>query len=458
MKNPKASYLNSFRYSLLTNWSVRYLLETSFGFNDKYELAPIGKFLIRNKELVEIEDDKEYKRVTIKINNNGVVQRDIEKGENIGTKRQYIVRPGQFIMSKIDARNGAFGLVPPELDGAIVTNDFPSFNVDNKRINTQFLVLITTTKAFVSFAQSCSSGTTNRQRIDIDLFLQQKIPLPSLKEQERIVGEYNKKIRLSEGQAEKAINQLSSIKTYIERELEISSGDSFEKNTLLRFVRSRNTKRWDVLHLLGGDFQVNSAFPVITIRDVIKFFNKKDNKESLRFESYKYPNETFHYIGMENVEKDLGQIKELPLINGKAVKSQTLKVPQGFFIYGKLRPYLNKYWINNTEFDDIICSSEFFVFSINETVDKDYFKGILSSFIIQEQIADKTSGARMPRINEGIFMNLKFPLPPLKNQKSIARHLNQVNDEILNLNYKSEQERVEALSNFEKEIFNYEVD
>src|SRR6202000_268965 len=93
-----------------------------------------------------------------------------------------------------DARNGAFGIIPAELDGAIVTNDFPLFNVNTNRILTQFLLLVTTTKQFIKFAQSCSSGTTNRQRMDIDLFLEQRIPLPSIKEQEKILHEYNSKI------------------------------------------------------------------------------------------------------------------------------------------------------------------------------------------------------------------------------------------------------------------------
>ena len=41
-------------------------------------------------------------------------------------------------MSKIDARNGAYGIVPAELEGAIVTNDFPVFDVDTKKIIPHF--------------------------------------------------------------------------------------------------------------------------------------------------------------------------------------------------------------------------------------------------------------------------------------------------------------------------------
>jgi len=190
-------YLKTTRLKVLENWSVRYLLESNFSYNDNFELMPIGSFLIKSRFKILIEDEKTYQRVTVKINNNGVVPRDTEIGKNIGTKQQYLIKTGQFLMSKIDARNGAFGLVPENLEGAIVTNDFPVFDIDHSVINPEFLVLITTTKEFIKFAQSCSSGTTNRQRIDIDMFLNVNIPLPSLPEQNRIVEAYNEKIKLA---------------------------------------------------------------------------------------------------------------------------------------------------------------------------------------------------------------------------------------------------------------------
>ncbi len=179
------TYLKYIDLVLLENWSVQGLLDAKFNYSNKYQLARIGDFLIKSRNVVNIEDDKIYNRVTVKINSNGVIPRDTEKGVNIGTKKQYLANSGQFIISKIDARNGAFGIIPNELDNAIVTNDFPLFDVNTKKINPQFLLLITTTKVFIKFAQSCSSGTTNRQRMDIEMFLNQKIPLPKLEEQDK---------------------------------------------------------------------------------------------------------------------------------------------------------------------------------------------------------------------------------------------------------------------------------
>lgn len=193
----------------IPNWSVQYADGEDLGFTKKYPMARIGSFLVKSRDIIEVQDDVEYKQVTLKINNGGVVPRNNGAtliGSKIGTKRQHVIHAGQFIMSKIDARNGAYGIVPAELEGAIVTNDFPVFDVDTKKIIPQFLVLVSTTDKFVEFARKCSSGTTNRKRIDIDAFLNQQIPLPSKEEQEKILKEYNSCIQTALKKKRKYIN------------------------------------------------------------------------------------------------------------------------------------------------------------------------------------------------------------------------------------------------------------
>ena len=174
--------LQFIRFKDTINWSVSHLLESQFQYNENFELEKIGNFLNRNKTQILIEDEVEYKRVKIKLYNKGVFLRNKEIGKNIGTKKQFIIKEGQFLLSKIDARNGAFGLATDEVDKAIITADFFAYDIDITKIEPYFLVLMTTTKKFQQFAQSSSSGTTGRQRIDEKKFLDVKIPLPSLED------------------------------------------------------------------------------------------------------------------------------------------------------------------------------------------------------------------------------------------------------------------------------------
>ena len=100
----------------------------------------------------------------------------------------------QFLLSKIDARNGAFGIATNELDGAIITADFFAYDIDEDKINPYFLSLITTTKQFIQFAQNSSTGTTNRQRLNEKLFLDVEIPLPDIDTQEELVKNLKKNL------------------------------------------------------------------------------------------------------------------------------------------------------------------------------------------------------------------------------------------------------------------------
>lgn len=438
----------------LVNWSVRYLLDNTFSYNKNYKLVSIGDFLTRNDNLITIKDETDYKRVTVKINNNGVYLRNIETGKNIGTKKQFVVNSGQFILSRIDARNGAFGIIPDELEGAIVTNDFPTFIVNENEINTQFLVLITTTKRFIKFAQGCSSGTTNRQRIDIDLFLNVKIPLPSLEEQNRIVKNYNEKIAQAKQQKAKAKELEKDIENYLFDVLGIEKLVKKKKKKGINLVAFQETNRWDVPFLINSIPSLNSKFPIRKFSEVVDSFNESPKGNSLKINSKDFPEDDFIYIGMEHIEKESGRLLELNSVKGKEIRSQTVRVPKDYFLYGKLRPYLSKYWLNKKNLENIICSSEFFVFKISDDINRLFFRSILSSSFIQVQISDKTSGARMPRINEETFNHLQFPLPSLEIQNEIAEHISNLKGQIKDLQHQSKQNRELAIKEFEREIFN----
>ena len=180
---------------------------------------------------------------------------------------------------------------------------------------------------------------------------------------------------------------------------------------------------------------------------------KNHNGKSLRMESYNMLSKDFHYIGMEHVDKATGQLLNSPIVKGSQIKSQTVAVPKGYFIYGKLRPYLNKYWYNNTDLEDIVCSSELFVFKIKDSINTRFFECVLGSNIVQDQISDLASGARMPRITEDIFMNIQIPIPPLDIQKKLADQIYKITEKINELRNNAVRMRIIALENFENQIF-----
>jgi type I restriction enzyme S subunit len=156
--------------------------------NQAWPRVRLGDILLRYKDSLDIEDDEEYTRLTIRINGRGVAIRDKVSGREIGTKRQFRVKAGQFLLSKIDARNGAFGLVPDDCDEAIVTGNFWAFDISTDRVVPRFIDLLTKTPLFVDYSIKASSGTTNRLYLQEEKFAEQQIELPPIADQEKIVA------------------------------------------------------------------------------------------------------------------------------------------------------------------------------------------------------------------------------------------------------------------------------
>lgn len=152
-----------------------------------WERVKLGEVLTRTGEIIMPDAATEYSEITVKLWGKGVVERGRVSGASVNGKR-YIAKAGNFIASRIDARNGAMGLVPESLDGALVTNDFPLFEANTSRLDLDYFGWLTKTKDFVELCLRASEGTTNRVRLKEDRFLSLEIPLPPLAEQRRIVA------------------------------------------------------------------------------------------------------------------------------------------------------------------------------------------------------------------------------------------------------------------------------
>ncbi len=155
----------------------------------RWEKSKIGSFLKRSKIPVDIQNDEEYKRVTIRINHNGVSVRDSEIGKKIGTKKQFILKSGQFVLSKIDARYGAFGIAPEEVEGAIITGNFWAYNVDFNKVNIEWFNQFTNSPQFYELCERASTGITHRKYLSETFFLNYEIDLPPVDEQLKLIDE-----------------------------------------------------------------------------------------------------------------------------------------------------------------------------------------------------------------------------------------------------------------------------
>lgn len=414
-------YLHLANYKDIPNWSVQYADEEDLGFTRKYPMARIGSFLVKSKDTIEVQDDVEYKQVTIKINNGGVVPRNNGEtilGSKIGTKRQHVVHAGQFIMSKIDARNGAYGIVPEGLDGAIVTNDFPVFDVDTEKIIPQFLVLVSTTEKFVEFARKCSSGTTNRKRIDIDTFLNQQIPLPSITEQEDIVRQYYRASDTIKKIEEKiVIENTDVLKYWIETlGIDILSKERIEDGKL-SFTRFSSISQWgiDFINEKKSQEEFSKYFKSLKICEICKIGSGGTPTRSNK----RYYSGTIPWIKTGELNNDIVVDSEEKITQEALENSSAKLYPANCIVmamYGATIGKTAKLGIAATT--NQACAVLYDIDS--SIVDTDYLWFYLQTQT--EKFKELAYGGAQPNINAGIVADHLIPVPSLIEQRNMVEH------------------------------------
>ena len=148
----------------------------------------LDEVLKRSTETAVIQPEAEYQEITVRLWGKGVVPRGAISGAQLVGQRRFVARAGQFILSRIDARHGASGLVPPFLNGALVSSDFPVFSINTDRLHPAYLEWLSRTGAFVAMCRAASEGTTNRVRLSEASFLALQLELPPLPEQQQLVS------------------------------------------------------------------------------------------------------------------------------------------------------------------------------------------------------------------------------------------------------------------------------
>ena len=128
------------------------------------------------------------------------------------------------------------------------------------------------------------------------------------------------------------------------------------------------------------------------------------------------------YVGMEDIESNTGRLT--CDLSSKRVKSQTFQFGPQHVLYGRLRPYLNKYATPNFVGH---CSTEIFPLLASEKLDRHFLAYWLSLTSTCEAINETCRGARMPRANMEEVLFFQIPLPPLDEQKRIVAKLDEVN-------------------------------
>jgi type I restriction enzyme S subunit len=174
--------------------------------------AKFSAFLAHRKQFIQIRDTELYKRARVQLHWKGIVLRDEVEGALVKTKNQQVARRGELLVAEIDAKVGGVGIVPPELDGAIVSSHYFLFEIDESKCLRPWLDWFIRSGGLAD--QFSARGSTNYAAIRPHHVLNCEIPLPPLDEQRRIVSrieELHAKVEKARILRSESISRISSL-------------------------------------------------------------------------------------------------------------------------------------------------------------------------------------------------------------------------------------------------------
>ncbi|RYV01891.1 restriction endonuclease subunit S [Shewanella sp. OPT22] len=126
-------------------------------------------------------------------------------------------------------------------------------------------------------------------------------------------------------------------------------------------------------------------------------------------------------LNLDKVESHSGQVSKKVYDSIELAGSSTHWFDERHVLYSKLRPYLNKVVLPD---EQGLATTELVPLCPDESrLDRKYLAYYLRSEHFVSWISDQVAGAKMPRVSMKVFWEHEIPLPPVEEQKRIAKIL-----------------------------------
>ena len=358
-----------------------------------WPMVPLGSVIRQRKEFIEIDDFETYKRCRVQLHVKGIVLRDLIEGYKLKTKRQQVCRPGEFLVAEIDAKVGGFGIVPEELDGAIVSSHYFLFVVNETVLDRRFLSYFIRTPDFQS--QVSAQGSTNYASIRPQQVLDYEIPLPPLMEQRRIVArieELAARVEAARALRQQAVEEAEAlISTQARNMLSAANGGVTQLRDWLDLNRNGIQTGPFGAQLSSSDF-TDTGVPVLTIGNV--------QYNGLKLDSLKYVS-----------DEKARQLKRYSLREGDILFARMGTVGRCCVVPEEAEGWLINYHIIRVALDRSRIDPRFVHWTIQ------------TSENVSRYLDEKIRGATRQGVNSKIVGALPCRVPSLDKQRRIVAYL-----------------------------------
>ena len=355
-------------------------------------MVPLGEVLEFAGRPERIRNPSAERFVTVRLNGLGAVHRAIGEGKTPVPFTGYRVKAGQFIYSRIDARNGAFAILPEALTGAVVSKDFPVFEIRDELIDRSYLLHYFRSGALTRSILASSMGATNRQRITEDRLLAFTVPMPSVLEQRRIAAILDQADALRAKRRE-VLAHLNSLTQSIFHDM--FSGNDYPHSplgALLQAIESGSSPVCEVRPAGAGEWGVLKLSAVTS-----GVFRPTENKA----------------LPADAVIPRPIEVREGDLL---LTRKNTRELVGASALVGMTRPRL---LLPDLIFRLVPCASR---------IDSAYLHALLMSPVVRSRVRQLAGGSAgsMPNISKARLAGLDIPVPPLEQQqrfRSVTRQI-----------------------------------
>lgn len=150
-------------------------------------MLPLSEVLSERREPVQLSGALgDWQAITVKFSGEVLPRERAEAFKGA----MFAAYPGDLVFSKIDARNGAVGLIPASIPKAVVTSEYPVFTPNVDKLRAEYLNYLLRAEHFQADLKRKASGTSGRKRVTPEGFLTLEVPVPDVPEQDALVTAY----------------------------------------------------------------------------------------------------------------------------------------------------------------------------------------------------------------------------------------------------------------------------
>lgn len=154
------------------------------------ERVRLGDISAQFVDPVGVKPDLTYTSLGVRWYGEGVLARNPKSGTSIKGSTLYRVKPGQLIYNRMFVTEGSFALIPVDLSGGVVSNEFPVYDLDRSRVLPEWLLLYLLDEYSLKRIEAETTGTErgtmkSRRRWKEQQFEAFEIDLPPMEVQRK---------------------------------------------------------------------------------------------------------------------------------------------------------------------------------------------------------------------------------------------------------------------------------